>query len=220
VSLLVTEEWLKKLEPYWSQRSEEMDAYVGEKKLLGEIIGHDLYQGVMAVGRIPPAPSLEEVLERSPRPWLFVALDGINNAENLGALVRNCGAFGVHAVLVGETSGSPYLRRAVRASMGVVLGMPVVELTDLVGTLGFLKAKGVSCVAAHPHSDGHLLSAADLTSDACIVLGNEGDGISAPVLEACSDAVEVPMSPGVDSLNVGSASAVFLYEVSRQRGNA
>jgi len=185
---------------------------------LERIIGHSMYQGVMAVGRVPPALSLEEVMAKASRPWLFAALDGINNAENLGVLVRNCGAFGVQALLVGETSCSPFLRRAVRASMGVVLRLPVVELTELRATLRGLAEAGVRCVAAHPHSEGKRLSQADLTSDCCLVFGNEGEGISPAVLEVCTDSVEVPMNPGVDSLNVGSASAVFLYEANRQRG--
>ena len=81
-----------------------------------------------------------------------------------------------------------------------------------------LRARGVRCVAAHPHTDKKLLSQADFSGDCCIVFGSEGDGISPAVLEACDEAVAIPMPPTVDSLNVGAAAAVFLYEVNRQRG--
>ena len=164
-----------------------------------------------------------------------MAVDALTSAENLGALVRNCVAFGVQALIVGETSSSPFLRRAVRNSMGTILQLPVVELaklgqrhqftakphtTDLklVECLKELRARGVRCIAAHPHANGKTLSQADFSGDCCIVFGSEGDGISAPVLEACDEAVAIPMPPTVDSLNVGAAAAVFLYEVNRQRG--
>ena len=83
-----------------------------------------------------------------------------------------------------------------------------------------LRARGVRCLAAHPHTDKKILSQADFSGDCCIVFGSEGDGISAPVLEACDEAVAIPMPPTVDSLNVGAAAAVFLYEIARQRKKA
>src|SRR5207253_1107276 len=148
----------------------------------------------------------------STRPFLFVAVDGLNNAENLGALVRNSAGFGVQALLVGETSSSPFLRRAVRSSMGTIFQLPVVELSNLAETLQELRRQHIRCIAAHPHTDRRTLSQADFTGDCCIVLGSEGTGVSAAVLAACDEAVAIPMSSGVDSLNVASASAVFLYE--------
>jgi TrmH family RNA methyltransferase len=132
--------------------------------------------------------------------------------------VRNCVAFGVQALLVGETSASPYLRRAVRNSMGTVFQLPVIESGDLVGTLNELRRQGVRCIAAHPHTDQKVLPQANFARDCCIVFGSEGNGISASVLAACDEAVAIPMPPTVDSLNVASAAAVFLYEASRQRG--
>jgi tRNA G18 (ribose-2'-O)-methylase SpoU len=189
-----------------------------------------------------------------------VAVDALTSAENLGALVRNCVAFGVQALIVGETSSSPFLRRAVRNSMGTILQLPVVELAKLgqrhqfttkphatnlklVDCLKELRARRVRCIAAHPHAESwsssfslpstastspqdklklelqhKTISRTDFTSDCCIVFGSEGCGISAPVLESCDEAVAIPMPPTVDSLNVGAAAAVFLYEIARQRG--
>jgi tRNA G18 (ribose-2'-O)-methylase SpoU len=167
---------------------------------------------------------------------LFVAIDELSNAENLGALVRNCVAFGVHGLIVGETSSSPFLRRAVRNSMGAIFQLPVWEVKmantaapsrrddpphfNLVKTLHDLRARGIRCFAAHPHASGKTLSQADFSSDCCIVFGSEGHGISKSVLEACDEAVAIPMANDVDSLNVGAAAAVFLYEAARQRERA
>jgi tRNA G18 (ribose-2'-O)-methylase SpoU len=80
-----------------------------------------------------------------------------------------------------------------------------------------LRGRGVRCIAAHPHATGRTLSQADFSGDCCLVFGSEGDGISMPVLEACDEAVAISMPPTVDSLNVGAAAAVFLYEANRQR---
>ena len=91
---------------------------------------------------------------------------------------------------------------------------------SLAKTLCELRARGIRCLAAHPHTDKKILSQADFSGDCCIVFGSEGDGISAPVLEACDEAVAIPMPPTVDSLNVGAAAAVFLYEIARQRKKA
>src|SRR5439155_15276217 len=192
--------------------------FLAEKKLLEPLTGFSMYQGLLAVGKIPAPPALPAILEQSPRPHLLAAVDSLSSAENLGALVRNCAAFNVQALIVGETCCSPFLRRAVRSSMGSIFKLPVLEPTSLLAALRDLKSRGIRCVAAHPHVEGRILSQADLRASCCIVFGSEGCGISPVILEICDDAVAIPMAQPVDSLNVGSAAAVFLYEANRQRG--
>lgn len=218
-SALLTPAWLEKLEPQLRARSEnEIIVYVGEKELLETITGYQLHQGVMAVGKIPPRPDFETLLTQSPRPLLVAAVEGIASAENLGAIVRGCAAFGTHFLIVGETCGSPFQRRAVSGSMGTIFEQPVVQVENLVATLQSLRARGVCCLAAHPRAGAKRLSAVDLRGDCCLVFGAEGPGLTAPVLAACDDAVEIPMPSYMNSLNVAAAAAVFLYEASRQRG--
>jgi tRNA G18 (ribose-2'-O)-methylase SpoU len=236
-SVILPESWLPEFQPLLEKRREDVPVYLAEKKLLESLVGFSMFQGVLAVGKIPEPVSLEKILAASPHPQLFVALDALTNAENLGALVRNCVAFGVHAVIVGETSSSPFLRRSVRNSMGTILQLPIVELarigqwrkpgvvshtTDLtlVECLQDFRARGIRTIAAHPHTDKRILSQADFRGDCCLVFGSEGDGISPAVLAACDEAVAIPMPPSVDSLNVGAAAAVFLYEANRQRTNS
>ena len=218
VSVLMPEHWLKQLESQLQARPENIRGYVADKKLLEELTGFTMYQGLLAVGKVPAKLSLSELLPAAASPRLLVAVDSLTNAENLGALVRNCVAFGAQAMLVGETSNSPYLRRAVRSSMWAIFELPVVELTCLAQTLRQLQGQGIRCVAAHPHTDRRTVAQADLARDCCLIFGSEGYGISAAVLAQCDEAVAILMRPGVDSLNVGSAGAVFLYEASRQRG--
>ena len=217
VSVLLPEKWLPDLGPLLQARPEDIQVFVAEKKLLETLIGFSMYQGLLAVGKIPALPTLAETVARSPQPRLLAAADGLSSAENLGALVRNCAAFSAQALIIGETSSSPFLRRAVRSSMGTIFQMPIVETASLIQALRELRASGIRCIAAHPHVTGRTLSQASFAGDTCVVFGSEGYGISPAVLAACDEAVAIPMPETVDSLNVGSAAAVFLYEANRQR---
>lgn len=219
VSALLTPAWLEKLEPQLRARPEpEIRIYLGEQKLLETITGYQLHQGALAVARIPPPPDLETLLARSPRPLLLAAVEGIASAENLGAIVRGCAAFGAHFLIVGETCGSPFQRRAVSGSMGTIFEQPVVRVANLAETLAALRARGIRCLAAHPRPGAKKLATVDLRGDCCLVFGAEGPGLTAPILAACDDAVEIPMPSHMNSLNVAAATAVFLYEATRQRG--
>ncbi|MGB9602052.1 MAG: TrmH family RNA methyltransferase [Limisphaerales bacterium] len=217
ISVLLPGKWLAEFQKLLEPRTELIEVFVAEKEVLERLTGFSMYQGILAVARIPRPWSLESVVAASRSPRLLVATDGINNSENMGILVRNCAAFGTQALIIGETSSSPYMRRAVRTSMGTIFKLPYVECNCLAYTLRLLNKCGIKTVAAHPHSEKRYISQVDLTGDVCIVFGSEGEGISSEVLEACAEWAEIEMSPGVDSLNVGSSAAVVLYEVWRQR---
>lgn len=220
-SLLLTPEWLEVYRSVLEATDADVVVYVAPKPLLESIVGFHLHQGIMAVAAIPRPSTLQEALVKAHHPRLFVAVDGLTNAENLGVLVRNCAAFGVDAVIVGETSSSPYLRRAVRNSMGTIFHLSVVHVNNLVETLQVLRETyHVRVLAAHPHTKHQMLSSTALENDCCIVFGSEGEGIASHVLAACDESFAIPMKEGVDSLNVASASAVVLYEVSKQRGSS
>src|SRR5437899_2414657 len=110
-SVLLPEKRLAEFAPALEKRPEDIAVYlVANKQVLEALVGFELFQGVMAVGRIPAPTSLEEALARSAPPRLFVAVDGLTSAENLGVLVRNCAAFGAQGLFVGETCASPFLR--------------------------------------------------------------------------------------------------------------
>ena len=101
--------------------------------------------------------------------------------------------------------------------MGTIFKLPVVESPNLVEALRQLRQRGIRCIAADGHAKQTTLARCALTDDCCIVLGSEGYGLSPAALEACDEAVAIPMANEVDSLNVGNAAAVFLYEANRQR---
>jgi tRNA G18 (ribose-2'-O)-methylase SpoU len=220
VSLLLPPKWLTEYADLLARRPEPViRAFTAERNALEELTGFTMYQGVLAVGRVPQPMSLEKLLARAANPGLLVAVESVSNAQNLGGLVRNCAAFGADAIITGETCCSPYLRRAVRGSMGTIFKLPALEVENLVSTLTALRKRGFHVVAAHPHTDQRRLSQADFRRDVVILLGSEGSGLSPAALELCDEAVAIPMQNQVDSLNVGTAGAIFLYEAARQRGS-
>ena len=216
-SLLTTPARLERLRAALDARPDTIDVFLapdddGVRRVSGFVSAP-----VKAFGHVPRPPTLDDLLRDAPRPRLLVALDGLASAENVGVVVRNAAGLGAHGIVVGATSCSPFLTRAIRTSMCTVFRTPVVEPVDLVAALGRLRAAGVACVAAHPAPTARPVETVDLRGDVCVVFGAEGDGISAAVLAACDVAAALPMAGDVDSLNVGSASAAMLYEVGRQR---
>lgn len=219
LSALVTPAWFEKLEAQLRARPEEqIKVFIAEEPLLETITGYKMHQGALAVAKIPLRADFETLLQNAPRPLLLAAVEGIASAENLGAVVRNCAAFGIHFLIVGESCGSPFQRRAVAGSMGTIFAQPLVQVPNLVATLNALRAQGVRCLAAHPRPDAQKLPATDLRGDCCLVFGAEGPGLTEQALAACDGMVEIPMPSHMNSLNVAVATGVFLYEAVRQRG--
>ena len=220
LSVVLPENRLAEFQPLIEKRPEPIAVYLADRKFLQTLVGIELFQGVLAVGQIPHPVSLDDLLTTNTTPKLFAAVDGLTNSENIGLLVRNCAAFGLQGLIVGPTSASPFLRRAVRNSMGAIFQLPVVELahvSTLAQALHTLRTRGIRCIAAHPHTD-KTIARADFTRDCCLVFGSEGAGLSPETLAVCDEAVAIPMPPRIDSLNVGAAAAIFLYEANRQRG--
>jgi len=222
ISLLIPEKWFHENSGLLEKRPEpQIEVFTAEKAVLEKLTGFSFYQGVLAVARVPKAVTLEEIIEQTARrkkPRLFVALDEVSSAANLGGLIRNCAAFDVDALILGETCCSAWLRRSVRSSMGTIFKLPVVESASLLESIQKLKRAGVRIIAAHAHANERRLSQADFTRDCVIIFGSEGHGISKEVLDLCDEQVLIPMQNNVDSLNVGTAGAIFLYEAARQRG--
>jgi tRNA G18 (ribose-2'-O)-methylase SpoU len=213
ISFLMTPQWKQQIFP---DDSASAPVYIASKDLLETIVGFPLHQGIMAVAKMPEEGSLEALLSVR-KDSLMVALDGVVNAENVGVAVRNCAAFGADAIVVDQTSSSPWLRRAVRNSMGGIFQIQSFHVADLATQLAELKQKyGMRIIAAHPVGEAQLNSI-DLKGGVVFVFGNEGHGLSDRILKEADYAISIPMSNNTDSLNVASAIAVFLYEASRQR---
>lgn len=217
VSVLLPEKRLIEFEPLIRARHEDVPVYVMELAELEKLTGFPFFQGVLAVGKIPQTHTLDSILATAPRPRFLVAIEGLTSAENVGLIVRNCAAFGAQALIVDNSSASPFLRRAVRNSMGTIFKLPIAGTPGLIAALSTLREHAVRIVGAHPHTEQRRIQDANFAGDCCIVFGSEGVGLSAEVLAVCDETVAIAMSNEVDSLNVGSAAAVFLYEAARQR---
>jgi len=216
-SLLLTERWFELYRNVLERHTDPLDIYIGERDLINTIVGHDLHQSIMAIAKVPSPASIGELSEliRQKEMATFVLLDGIVNAENMGVILRNCAALGADAVLVLPTCCDPFLRRSVRNSMGNVFSLRIAR-PERPEHIVPLRTAGMTFLAAEPKEGSKDIRTADIPSRRCLVLGAEGDGISGAMLGQCDGSVMIPMAPGVDSLNVASASAVLLYELARR----
>jgi tRNA G18 (ribose-2'-O)-methylase SpoU len=122
-SVLFTKKWFECFREALEVRPEEITVFIGEKTELSKITGYELHQFIMACAEIPESHSLDQIVKSRVRPLLLMAIDGLTSSDNVGLVVRNCAAFGVDALIVGETSADPWLRRAVRKSMGTVFNV-------------------------------------------------------------------------------------------------
>jgi tRNA G18 (ribose-2'-O)-methylase SpoU len=208
---LMTEHWLAQFESLLLQRTDDIELAILPKEAMEEIVGYPLHQGIMLAVEIPDSPSINNILESAPHPQTIVALDSVADAENMGTIIRNCAAFGVTALLVDSQSCHPFLRRSVRVSMGTIVGLSIVHVPDLVEGLLKLRSAGHQVIATTLSERSLPLDDVDLASDATFVFGSEGAGISKRVLELCDLEVQIPISAGVDSLNVGVANGIVLF---------
>ncbi len=229
-SILLSQDWFDAYKASIEQNFNSIEVFIGEKKLLESIVGHVLHQSIMGLAKVPKQISIDEIIINDLRKAasLYVLVDGITNAENMGVIVRNCVCFNADALMVLPTSCDPYLRRSVRNSMGNIFQLPIVYLNKFtdnrhlqgdghMNEIMELKSKGIKFYAAHPHPKSVDIRTAKIDDRSCIVLGAEGHGISQKVLDLCDEFVTIPMKVGVDSLNVASASAVILWELQNHK---
>lgn len=218
-SMLITDSWLETCRDTLVRRPEPVSVFTATEKMIASIVGFRYHQGIMAIGKVPPGESLENICLKQPFPRLLVAFDALTSAENCGTIIRNCAACGVTAVISGESSTDPWLRRSVRNSMGAIFTLPVLYSRDLAVTLAHLRERfGFSLVAAHPRPGSALLHTVDLSGDCCIIFGHEDLGVSDKVVAQCTVEMKIPMDDRVKSFNVACASAIILYETYRQQG--
>jgi tRNA G18 (ribose-2'-O)-methylase SpoU len=210
----------ERLGPLIAERAPGVAVAVAGEDVLREVAGFDIHRGALAsVDRRPRATTAElvDAAATSGGGRLLLALEGLNDHENLGALYRNAAAFGAVGVLLDPTCADPFYRRAVRVSLGHVLAVPTGSLAAAPGGLTELHRLGVTTVALTPHADIALrdLDRSTLTDGPiALLLGAEGPGLTDAALESAHHRVSIPMAPGVDSINVAAASAVALHHLS------
>ncbi len=190
-------------------RCGDAPVFTAEFDVLTQLTGFKLTRGVLCAMRRPPLPIPAEVCAGAKR---VAVLEDVMNPTNIGAIFRSAAALGMDAVLLTPACSDPLYRRAIRVSMGTVFQIP---WTWLPGGIGDLSSLGFTTVAMALRDDSLDLRDPRLkeAETLAIVLGTEGDGLAPETIAACDYTVKIPMTHGVDSLNVAAASAVAFWQL-------
>lgn len=192
------------------KRAPGMKVFTGSRALLEGLTGYKLTRGVLCAMRRPAQRTPEEVCEGAKR---VVVIDGVVDTTNIGAIFRSAAALGIDAVLLTPSSCDPLNRRAVRVSMGSVFLLPWAyiegDVSETLRSLGFRTAAMALSDDSVSLDDPRLKQESRLA----LIMGTEGDGLSAKVIDGADYVVRIPMFHNVDSLNVAAASAVAFWEL-------
>ena len=199
------------------ERCGDIPVYTGDSEVLATLTGYQVNRGILCAMRRPVLPTVEALCAGAHR---VAVLEGIVDATNVGAIFRSAAALHMDAVLVTPTCCDPLYRRAVRVSMGTVFQIPWARIGGspadwpekglaLLNALGFKTAAMALSDNSVPIDDPALMAEERLA----IVLGTEGDGLAERTIAGCDYTVRIPMSHGVDSLNVAAASAVAFWQL-------
>ena len=178
--------------------------------------GH--HQGVVAYTAAYSYATVEEILQAakdSGEPPFLILLDGIEAPHNLGAIIRTAHQAGAHGIIIPKRRAAGLTAAAARTSAGALNYMPVAKVTNLKKTMDDLKKEGIWFACADMAGD--TMYRVNLTGPIGLVIGNEGEGVSRLVREACDMYVSIPMKGKIDSLNASVAAGILAYEVVRQR---
>ena len=199
------------------QRCGDIPVYTGERELLSRLTGYTLTRGILCAMRRPQPQTAEEVCSCASR---IAVLEDVTDSTNVGALFRSAAALGMDAMLLSPSCCDPLCRRAVRVSMGTVLLLPWARLGDRGedwpgGGIARLHDMGFRAAALALREDAAVLGDPRLekTEKLALLLGTEGDGLRQETIDLCDAAVRIPMSRGVDSLNVAAAGAVAFWQL-------
>ena len=216
VSLLMERKHIEGQAKEIIDRCGEIPVYTAQREVLAGLTGYELTRGILCAMRRPKLPTVEELCANARR---VAVLEGIVDPTNIGAIFRSAAALHMDAVLVTPTCCDPLYRRAARVSMGTIFQVPWTRIGEdhtqwpqpgirRLQTLGFKTAAMALSDRSVSIDDPHLMAEEKLA----IVLGTEGDGLAQATIADCDYTVKIPMSHGVDSLNVAAASAVAFWQ--------
>ena len=196
-------------------RCGDIPVYTAEFDVLTQLIGFQLTRGMLCAMRRPKLRTVQEVCAGARR---IAVLENVMNPTNVGAVFRSAAALNMDGILLTPAGSNPLYRRAIRVSMGTVFQIPWAFLSEESG-LEELHKLGFTTVAMALKEDSVSIDSPQLTQEEklAIVLGTEGDGLSADTIAGCDYTVRIPMAHGVDSLNVAAASAVAFWQLGNVR---
>ena len=200
-----------------ARKTDTIINYVSKERLdqLSETRAH---QGVIAQVAAYEYSTVDEILaraeEKGAAPFLIL-LDNVEDPHNLGAIIRTANLAGAHGVIIPKRRAVGLTSTVAKTSAGAINYTPVAKVTNIVRTIEELKEKGIWFVCAD--MGGEIMYDLDLTGPMGLVIGNEGEGVSRLVREACDFTASIPMKGDIDSLNASVAAGVLAYEIVRQR---
>lgn len=216
-SVTIARESVERLKPLIEAlRSAGVHVRFAARSEITRMAGTDTHQGVVAVVRERRSLAMEELIEGLPQDALVLALDGIEDPQNFGALLRTADAAGVHGVVVPERRSAPLSAAAIKASAGAAEHVRLVRVVNLVRAIESLKQAGLWCAGLDERGEvdyDHY----DMGSGCVLVLGREGAGLHDLTRRTCDVMLRIPMAGRMPSLNVSAAGAVVLFEAARQR---
>ena len=191
----------------------DIPIFVGPPELLEQLTGYLLHRGLIASMHRPALPTPASLLSTARR---VVVLENVVDPTNVGAIFRSVAAIGADAVFVTPRCSDPFYRRATRVSMGTVLQVPWTRVGDWASTKDLMVASDfhVAALALTERSVPLRAFAASAPERVALVLGTEGEGLTADAIAVADTIVQIPMRHGIDSLNVASAAAVAMYALS------
>ena len=200
-----------------ARKTDTIINYVSKERLdqLSETRAH---QGVIAQVAAYAYSTVEEILARAEEkgePPFLILLDNVEDPHNLGAIIRTANLAGAHGVIIPKRRAVGLTSTVAKTSAGAINYTPVAKVTNIVRTIEELKEKGIWFVCAD--MGGETMYDLDLTGPMGLVIGNEGEGVSRLVREACDFTASIPMKGDIDSLNASVAAGVLAYEIVRQR---
>ena len=199
-----------------AQFSEDVPVYVADAAVLDAVVGFHLHRGVLALGSRAAPPDLAGLIAAFPDDALVLVGCGISNHDNIGSLFRNAAGFTADAVLLDETCCDPLYRKALRVSVGSVLAVPYARQGAAQDVLGSLAEAGFEIWALSPAGTVEIDTITPGRRVA-LVMGTEGEGLPTTILDRFLSA-RIAQAPGLDSLNVGTASGIALYNIARAMG--
>ena len=212
---------IERLDTYAQEHGTEIPIFTAERELLSNMTGFELTRGALCAMRRPEASDVREVLRDAKR---VAVLEGVTDTTNIGALFRSAAALNMDAVLVTPTCCDPLSRRALRVSMGTVLQVPFARIGETAADwpekgLALLKEMGFATVAMALTDESVSIDDEVLGKEErlAIILGTEGDGLAKTTIAAADYTAKIPMSHGVDSLNVAAAGAVAFWQLGRRK---
>ena len=188
-----------------------------ERRQIENMTGIANHQGIALVAKPFQYSSQKEIFARAKEPALFVAVDGVTDPRNIGAIARSAAAFGSDGLLIPERRNAPLTASAWKASAGAAARLPIAQVTNLVRSMQDAKEFGCFIVGLDGDADTEVEAMEIADQPIYLVVGSEGRGLSRLVRENCDLLIKIPMSNTVESLNASVAMSIALYAVDRKR---